>query len=55
MYFFKFQNCVIADWKARVDVALLLGKLKKERTLVIVSHDMRYFSDYYSAKIFLIL
>eukprot|EP00252_Welwitschia_mirabilis_P024429 TRINITY_DN7242_c0_g1_i1.p1 TRINITY_DN7242_c0_g1~~TRINITY_DN7242_c0_g1_i1.p1 ORF type:complete len:267 (-),score=44.72 TRINITY_DN7242_c0_g1_i1:137-937(-) len=29
------------DWKARIDVAFLLGNLKKERTLIVVSHDLR--------------
>jgi ABC-type Mn2+/Zn2+ transport system ATPase subunit len=30
------------DWKARADVAKLLKHLKKELTLLVVSHDLRY-------------
>jgi energy-coupling factor transporter ATP-binding protein EcfA2 len=29
------------DWKARADVAKLLKHLKKELTLLVVSHDLR--------------
>lgn len=31
-----------SDWKARADVAKLLKHLKKELTLLVVSHDLRY-------------
>ncbi|KAK4347708.1 hypothetical protein RND71_034047 [Anisodus tanguticus] len=30
------------DWKARADVAKLLKQLKKELTLLVVSHDLKY-------------
>ncbi|KNA02692.1 hypothetical protein SOVF_216270 [Spinacia oleracea] len=29
------------DWKARADVAKLLKSLKKELTLLVVSHDLK--------------
>jgi energy-coupling factor transporter ATP-binding protein EcfA2 len=29
------------DWRARRDVAALLGQLKRECTLLVVSHDLR--------------
>lgn len=33
------------DWRARSDIAELLGKLKKECTIVVVSHDLHELSD----------
>eukprot|EP00244_Chara_vulgaris_P008106 TRINITY_DN3076_c0_g3_i1.p1 TRINITY_DN3076_c0_g3~~TRINITY_DN3076_c0_g3_i1.p1 ORF type:complete len:131 (+),score=20.70 TRINITY_DN3076_c0_g3_i1:36-395(+) len=29
------------DWKARGDLVRLLGQLKKDRTIIVVSHDLR--------------
>lgn len=31
-----------SDWKARADVVKLLWGLKKECTLIVVSHDLKY-------------
>ena len=33
--------CIEVDWKARADVAKLLKHLKKELTLLVVSHDLK--------------
>lgn len=30
-----------ADWRARADVVKILGQLKKEVSLLVVSHDLR--------------
>jgi len=32
-----------SDWKARADVVKLLKHLKKELTVLVVSHDLRLF------------
>ncbi|KAH7331467.1 hypothetical protein KP509_20G035100 [Ceratopteris richardii] len=34
------------DWKARIDVAKLLANLKKEITLIVVSHDLKELKPY---------
>ena len=31
----------LSDWKARADVVNLLKDLKKEHTILVVSHDLR--------------
>lgn len=36
-----FDFCMELDWKARADVAKLLNHLKKELTLLVVSHDLK--------------
>jgi len=41
-YYFIIDFVVQSDWKARADVAKLLKHLKKELTLLVVSHDLRY-------------
>lgn len=34
---------ILSDWKARADVVKLLKHLKKELTVLVVSHDLRLF------------
>lgn len=41
-YYFIIDFVLQTDWKARADVAKLLKHLKKELTLLVVSHDLRY-------------
>lgn len=37
------DSCVnVTDWKARADVVKLLKHLKKELTILVVSHDLKY-------------
>lgn len=39
-YYFIIDFDLQSDWKARADVAKLLKHLKKELTLLVVSHDL---------------
>ena len=40
IYFFS-NTTLTSDWKARADTVHLLKRLKKELTILVVSHDLK--------------